>query len=725
MRLFVIIIVLCLFVPFAGCKKKEAPAPAAKQATPTTPAVQSNISSSVSSHRDLEKHNIHVKSIEIRKLQGKYAFARTRRVEAKPERRPAAVEPPMPEPVAAVPVLAVPVEAMPVPAEPPSMPAAEALVPAPQPAATGSIESQLSWNIWVEDGPRYKPVTSDRLMPNHNYAVAVDLSALKYRLFSPDGTMVESPAVSPSFLKQVEKWLQPGMPPPKLQILFLPDQEKFANVPIVRDFTVNMGHLKKVFKQGKKIDSKDPFADLSVAYEDGAESPDFSFGEVYFGVTTTASEGPTSIAFSIWDDSRPLNEFTLETCIASSDEVAKQKCKGRRQAITNQGLSVSAMPSETGTSPIAALHIVGLSNQDGYAPVKGVFRARKWPRDQFVVWQYDHNMSDFQKYLDLYIKNIENGEDEKNLLQRGKVLFDFLFPRDRESIDGKKIQEEVKAIIRPALTENPSAADYLPPSLFIRMINVSGSASSPIPLSLLALPIDETKEISKSNGKFLGDYFVIETPLDVQTYDLTGEKCPSNWVTVLPPEGTGEAAIDKANAELDKLLPYAKQPISTMTAFSNWLARDGNAPPTVLITLSHHDNNSLYFYDKTSPLDNPLLPVSIQKHFDNPSIAVLDGCGTGSSAALGLIQRLNRHGFYTIIATSTEIEGPMAGSFLSALAEGIKSDSSPPDSIRSIYWHAVQKIRSKYGPKALRFSLLGNPNAPVCAPLTFNQPLLP
>ena len=596
--------------------------------------------------------------------------------------------------------------------------------PSPAPATF----RKLFWNIWAEDNnePRFKPVTPvNSLKPNQSYRVAIDLAALEYGVATPSRG---------SFMKEVEKWLKPGMPQPTLKILLLTDKKKLEiSEKAVQDFKIDVKQLRGYWQSGTD-EVKDPFKILSKQYiTDPQKYPKFKFGGTFFKLQTKELEGPASIAFSIWSENKPIEEVSFQVCIASSAKVEKERCGDMKHSASSQGFVSVRAASESGASPIAAIHFVSLGEDD---PVTGILHVDAWAPDQFLVWQLEQKTTDFRKSIsEEYLPDIASGDDDEKLLVRGEALFYYLFPREAKSDDGRKVQEEFLNFLRPYLQKDPLAKDYLPQSIFVRMIQVSPSPSLPMPLGLIAVRVDKGKEITKDNGRFLGKFFIIESPLEFQTYEPS-TKCLSRWVMVLPPEDTGDAAINDARNQLGSLIEQWEtklaEPIYTsMTKFIGWLAPPSDVqtedPSTVLVTLSHHDHNSLYFYEKEAKYDSPLRPSEINRTFAQPSIAIIDGCGTGGEGAVDLIRRFNHNGFSTIIATSVPVKGEMAGAFLQLLSKEIaRSDPEKPDTIGLLYWRTINALSTskplggigskEFGAKALRFTILGNGRVLLCAP---------
>lgn len=648
--------------------------------------------------------------------------------------REAAVPAPPPPP---------PVPSWPPPAPPPPPPASTShTVSAPPPAEPAPAPPQsnvkeegkpppnLFWNTWAEDdeGPRLYPVPC--LKTDTLYRLSLDLAAIRYRVAG-----VVAAETGQVIKKQVEKWLKTAMPPQTLSVLLLPDPGMFVippTPPAVANFVVNVDRLRAIRDSG--IESTD-----NASFQIQRDSS--KVGETVFKVRTKGHQGPAAVAFSIWYQDRPIDEISVRFCIADTPETEKAKCGIMNTPVAPQGLALIRVADDSAPSPKAAIHYVSFGED---LPVTGVFHDISWEKDQFIVWQHNQTAKNFSKFISKnFMKNIASGATDNNLLVRGEDLFLFLFPKDVTSIDGTKtkIHKHVRDFLLPYLQAKPPPVDNVP-SLFVRMIRVAPSPSLPIPLGLIAVRLDEAKGIiTKDNGRFLGDYFLIESPLEVQTY-ASFDNCLSRWVMVLPPGNTGDDAITQALAQLGDTIENWRDkkealPFDRMTSFANWINRtlvsDGEDLPTTLITLSHHNENSLYFYENDFEYDNPLQISKINRKFAQPSVAILDGCGTGGEGALELIRALNYRGFSTIVAAPAEIKGYMAGSFLKVFADEIAaSDPAKGETIGKVYWKSIQQLKKAkpegislavdYGAKAHLFSLLGNGEVPICAPRKENRP---
>ena len=110
--------------------------------------------------------------------------------------------------------------------------------------------------------------------------------------------------------------------------------------------------------------------------------------------------------------------------------------------------------------------------------------------------------------------------------------------------------------------------------------------------------------------------------------------------------------------------------------FGTWLSQTSTIPQTTaILIISHHDANKLVF--------NPLSEVPAvfstnisSRTFLAPSFAIIDACGTADPGAFDFVRELNRAGVNSMIATSTEVDGTMAGQFASLLMDLIHQHES-------------------------------------------------
>jgi hypothetical protein len=564
----------------------------------------------------------------------------------------------------------------------------------------------ILWNVWaaLPSAPR---APLPRLRPAERHHLNLDLAAISYGS-NEDG--VYTRASGGSFRERLKEWSATKRTV-DLDVLVIPDPRFFEpSRQAVAQLQVDLRRIQEFAERRPSIEG-DPLVALA-----RAGLPEFVYGRVSFEVTTRAASGLASVGLLVWHGGRPVDEVTVQVCIAGEPRAAAEGCRGTRDASALQGVDSLRLATEGSALPDAALHFVDLGDTAG---VQGVFRDNSWEEGKYAVWSMGMDAQAFRGQLqDAYLLPISQAREEANLRTRGHQFFNFLFPQ------GERARDEFLAFAVPFLRRDALAEGYSAPSLFVRMIQQGPNPPLLIPLGLLAVPVD-------GQDRFLGYSVRIETPLENQTYQESPE-CLSRWVLALPPEGTGDQAIEAARREVSSLASgWSKQePYDQMRQLAGWL--DSPEKETergvVVAVLSHHDRDKLYFYALTSPLDDPLTPSEVNRQFLKPSLAILNGCGTAGPGAVEMVRRFNRRGMVTILGTSTEVDGSMAGAFLRLLAEELapgKAAATQP-TISQAYFQVLKRLRETkpltdgvkpYGPNALKFSLLGNGSLRVCPPV--------
>jgi hypothetical protein len=171
---------------------------------------------------------------------------------------------------------------------------------------------------------------------------------------------------------------------------------------------------------------------------------------------------------------------------------------------------------------------------------------------------------------------------------------------------------------------------------------------------------------------------------------------------------------------------WSSQTFNRMQDFAEWNlmqeSEDEKNRGAAIVVLSHHGDDQLFFYSTQDGRDDPLTPEDIKRTFAQPSVAILNGCGTGGPKGSNLVRQFNQNGFAAIIAASTEVNGYMAGAFLRIFAD--KLSENPNDSnftISRAFFAALRELSqikpqngNSYGPRVLKFLLLGNGALRLC-----------
>jgi hypothetical protein len=357
----------------------------------------------------------------------------------------------------------------------------------------------------------------------------------------------------------------------------------------------------------------------------------------------------------------------------------------------------------------------------------GVFRRNDMPDKtdsvkDYHVWPLDTTPDGLAKYLqETWIPATGRARDEQALRDHGDALYETLFPqRVNMALEARKKFEE---FIAAQLSRQRRTSTEKLPAIFIRVAKHSPGPPLIIPLGLMVV------EVAKGRKDFLGFHFRIEAPLEVQTYKVEPD-CLSRWATVLPPKSIGgdlaKAMHRMGNAYEEWKDQSSAGPFDTMAEFRSWINdRNVEEPPTALAVLSHHDHDALFYI----PQDK-VLSKHVQRRFNAPSIAILNGCGTGGLGAADLIRYFNNAGIETLIAASTDVNTEMAGDFFSCFSDNLKKNALNSEYFLSqAYFDTLQCLRKRrpsvpaaeeYGARVLQYALLGNANARLCPPKRSN-----
>jgi hypothetical protein len=222
---------------------------------------------------------------------------------------------------------------------------------------------------------------------------------------------------------------------------------------------------------------------------------------------------------------------------------------------------------------------------------------------------------------------------------------------------------------------------------------------------------------------FLGDLFRVLSPLPFQNYQPQ-EACISRWVMVMAPDEdqTPKELVD-ARKELSPWGNACRDTdcIESIPEFQRWI---GDETPekqsTALLILGHYEDDSITFDHKVF-----VSPSAIAKHFQVPSVAIIDACAAVAPGADSFVKYLNAAGFQAVVATTTTVTPVMAGQYFNLLAQQLEKHKGETDyTISKANFdtvHALETAKpdpgssaSPYGAKALIYSLLGNGSLRLC-----------
>jgi hypothetical protein len=377
------------------------------------------------------------------------------------------------------------------------------------------------------------------------------------------------------------------------------------------------------------------------------------------------------------------------------------------------------------------LHFFGLGS--GKDNVVGVFWNNKKP-GRFTIWDTGRSQEGFYDQLEKdIVPKLNKSKTPGDWMSSGSALFNLLFPdKTHGGVDsGSEFKEYFKEYLRKPQIGSDKEPPFFepfendkPPLLFVRFTELKADLPFIIPIGLVAVDVGDGKK------EFIGFHQKIEAPLANDTATLKPE-CIKRWVVSLPTEDK-EAKLKTAYENIDpsfvttwktyaskEFFDRIRQPEqeSGINSFGVWIEKDErDKEPAAIITMSHHEKGAL------SDSSGEVLALNVKREFSQPSIAILDGCGTGEPGATEFIKELNDRGVMTVIATSTSVESEMAGHFVSCFGQEIEAarkrgqkEIAVSDAFTGTL-KCLHKKPNKYDMKVLKYSLLGDGNLRLCIP---------
>jgi hypothetical protein len=569
--------------------------------------------------------------------------------------------------------------------------------------------TEPKWNIWEErfsGAPRYLPVTP---LIKRDYSLVVNLSALALREFEK---AVYSRSVSSAMADWLEK--NKSVDSVDVDVLVLPDRKYFApqlEDQRIKPLHIDLAKLRSIQKTGFDI-SEEPFTTLRANRGDAP----FSFGTQTFRISTGSQAGIGFIALSIWADGKPLDELSIGVCILSRESDSCGPVPPFENTFRGNDLSGK------GTYPDAALQMI-----DMQADIVGVLRCNtcNWAPNDYRTWQIEQSSKWFsdrtKEVLDLMTQP-PNSASHVTILQQfeqaGENLRNVIF--DSRDPDSSQAAAAFADFVLAARTKKRNKEEA--PTLFVRFLS-----SKP---ELVLAPVNLMRmELSDHSKEYVGAVLNVQSPLEFQDYSkATG--CISEWVLFVPPDKVPAppslVAVLNARAQFDgwitKFQNACHECVKDDEAkFQAWLGENGPPKSEAVVLLSHHSTNSVFFYDGGAPA---IQSVSLTRSFANPSLALIDGCGTSEPGASEFIRTFNSHGINSIIATSTEVDPVMAGQFLAKFMDLLRAHATDAsytvsrarfDAVADLFDAKDQK-GVPYGPRALAFILAGNGSLRGCVP---------
>jgi hypothetical protein len=567
-----------------------------------------------------------------------------------------------------------------------------------------------TWNAWAEtsspdSAPSFRPEKS--LRPQTDYTLNVDLSGFSYGDISG---LVNKP-VSSEILDYLNRSKQHKV---SLDVLIIPDPLSF-DVQTDNDrhtrIEIDLDKLRRASKRSFRL-AKAPLEILKTKH-----TPDFEFGRLRTHLRTTSRLGATSVAVSIWNHGTPIDEFIVPICVSQTDDETCPDVQVASYSLSGNE-SVGGLTKES-AAPDAALQFIETDSTH----LVGVFRCnhcRAQVDQGYRTWQMGSSAVDLNKFLsDTIMSEFNQAITDDDYYAAGKSIYWKIFS-DRTM--GGTVPEA--AAFQKFLLDKDLAALPGGPSLFVRLLRARSEPLFLVPLGLMVVPEVQAKTP-------LAEHTRIEMPLENQIYDVPAS-CIDQWRLLVPDpndQSTISSEVNKSfkpwNDSFKMWNGHAIVDEQDIPSFDSWLSSDLplNAPTAVLI-ISHHERNRIFFNDdsKTPAIDS----VHVQRRFSQPSLAILNACGTAGPGQADFVRQFNLRGVATVLASSYEVDARMAGLFVSSLMKHLRTGTNDHTyTISRAFFDAMRDVSTTprddnggppYGPRAYVFSLIGNGSLRVCVP---------
>jgi hypothetical protein len=552
----------------------------------------------------------------------------------------------------------------------------------------GRHDAPVYWNLWTTLATETSSTEAvTQLAESTSYRLYVDLSALRYDLMRPG--LAESQSVSTPVLDALRD------PVVEFDVVIFPDQDLFERpegADWAKRMPVNTGRL--LSYAGRDMPT-DPFA---VA----GPMPDFRYGYVSFDLRTRAGvrvPTPGWIAVSVWIRDRPVEQLVTWRCVSSNGAGA---CRSPDPLFVPGGSALTAAGLHR-EQPDAGLHLISIGREE----IWGVLHRRGESMQDALKWELGRRATIRHELA----ATLSTFNQTANVVGLGGDLLNVLFPSDQRGSDAAR--RAFEALVRE---RRAGAAP--------RTVVAKIDSSLAFPLALLAV-----------DRRALGRDFLVEQPLERPPAVDSAGPCRLQWVALRPApdnaqppvrDGTLLQARDRLDQYDDLLLRRLREPSEEhffdMDVFANWMRErndPGHARRTGLIILSHHgvaDADHLAFDEQ-----HHIAPASFVRRFGDPSIAILDACGSGNPSAMGFVEHLEREGVASIIATATEVKAAMAVDFLHCFARE-QGKIHEATALAKLYAQTLSCLRDTpetvdgppHGDRAYAYMLLGDPQVPVC-----------
>jgi hypothetical protein len=577
------------------------------------------------------------------------------------------------------------------------------------------IREPAYWNILARKESDGAPTTI--LRPGESYNLRVDLSAFQYRGESLAGE------VSTNAQGEIQSWLTGTAANLDLDLVLVTGDEFDDSNDRHQGLRISLDKMRTWYG------STTPAAPPRLAPNDALAEvtqdvqPDylFSSGSPFQVHTAEAAKGMATLTVTMWKGI-PIDEITFSLCIASETE-EEAVCHGKASILSRGFGAVPEMTEPTSSPPDVAVTFVAA---DPNHKVHGILRDNRPGSDgTFVQWKLNKTMKDLRTYVS---QTLEPALNTDNLVLTGFGLYKELFTTQvaREALS-RIISAEMATPVS-AEPVNPPAGAPLgavtnPPRIHFRIIDADGLTT--LPVSFLVW--------QRENGAFepIGFHYILDVPLGGRVTQHS--ECVSRWMLLYPsvPEAVDNPdeqdaiirAVLRAKSTLIQWSTVAQKPFlaNDINSFGGWLASGAETAGAAIVLLAHHASDRMWF-----STNQPITASLVGRSFQSPTIAILDGCGTGGSAANEFAKRLSVNGVNAIVVTNTNIAPDLAGDYLNVLAEELSADQSRPGfNFAYAHFNALRRLRGKentdinptlYRERALSFMLVGNGNLKLCTP---------
>jgi hypothetical protein len=573
------------------------------------------------------------------------------------------------------------------------------------------IRDPAYWNIWPRDETGHSHVKI--LRPGTSYELRVDLAALEY------GSRT-SPT-SANAKKKLNQLIAGEATSLDLDLVLVTGDEFDDSYDRHQRLHIDRDKMRRWFGTSalpppSHLLPSDPLKEI----EEGGQ-PDYLFsnGSPFQVRTADSARGMATLTVTMWNGI-PLDEMTFTLCIASEEE---EKAVCNRPSLLSHGFSgESDLTTPMNNLPVIAISLIAA---DSNSHVHGILRDnRLGSNGQFVQWDLHRTMDGLRNAV---ANSLEHALSSEEVLSAGFALYNDIFTTDAaRNAFSEAIKEEMDKSL--PLESSPPAAWTPPPRLLFRIIDTKGPAT--LPVSFLAWQRGE------GNYEAIGFHYILDLPFGGSNAKQYSE-CISRWMLLYPSTPPAAAATDavvmaalRAKATLDgwSVGVHQKFAANDLRKFFDWMATsESETTGAALVMLAHHASDRIW-WDPEHPFNAALV-----KHpFAPPSVAILDGCGTGGSAANEFAKNLSTQHVTAMVVTNTDVPPNLAGDYLNILAEVLRGDASGAGvNLADAHFRAIRLLSGRlngnerpamYREHALSFMLIGDGNLKLCEPLEDPRP---